>query len=93
MDIDPDHTHALARDLRLAATDTDLTVTPWPLIDDSFPATSHLARSITAALDAVARRSSTISTHLSALSDDADTFVTSVIDADRSLGRTWEATL
>lgn len=89
LDIDPDRTRALARELRLAAAETALTL-PTHLLPALSPGpTAALAASLAGALGAVEKRSQIVSAHLAALSSDADTFVANVRGADASLGRTF----
>lgn len=91
--MDPARTRMLARDIRAAARTTDLSRLDVPLFDDAFPPTARFARSAAAALAAVTRRSAIISTHLGALSTDADTFVDSAVAGDGALQHSWEETL
>lgn len=90
LDLDPERTMALARDLRTAATRTTL---PSYRLSPVTGPTARVTSSLNSALQAVQRRSRIVAEHLDALSTDADTFIGNVRSTDSSLSGAFGATL
>lgn len=89
----PDHTRALARDLKHSARLTDLGDRLSSTTKPVSPATAEFLSALSAATVAVERRSAVVAERLGSLADDADSFVAGATTLDHGLASQWDVAL